>query len=54
MKFHCIVVVQVASFALNFTLCGYNEEIAHTVTYLMANTFTTGSTLYVDGGYTLI
>ena len=33
---------------------GYNEEIAHTVTYLMTNTFTTGSTLYVDGGYTLI
>lgn len=33
---------------------GYNEEIAHTVTYLMTNTFTTGSTLFVDGGYTLI
>ncbi|MCK6078808.1 SDR family oxidoreductase [Paenibacillus silvae] len=33
---------------------GSNEEIAHTVTYLMTNTFTTGSTLHVDGGYTLI
>jgi NAD(P)-dependent dehydrogenase (short-subunit alcohol dehydrogenase family) len=33
---------------------GYNEEIAHTVTYLMTNTFTTGSTLFVDGGYTMI
>lgn len=33
---------------------GRNEEIAHTVTYLMTNTFTTGSTLFVDGGYTLI
>ncbi|WP_145044917.1 SDR family oxidoreductase [Paenibacillus xylanexedens] len=33
---------------------GRNDEIAHTVTYLMTNTFTTGSTLFVDGGYTLI
>lgn len=33
---------------------GYNEEISHTVTYLMTNTFTTGSTLFVDGGYTMI
>ena len=29
------------------------EEIAQTVLYLMANTYTTGSTLYVDGGVTL-
>ncbi len=28
------------------------EEIAHTVLYLMSNTYTTGSTLYVDGGAT--
>jgi len=32
---------------------GRPEELAHAVLYLMANTFTTGSTLYVDGGYTL-
>lgn len=30
---------------------GYNEEIAHTVIYLMTNSFTTGSTLFPDGGY---
>jgi NAD(P)-dependent dehydrogenase (short-subunit alcohol dehydrogenase family) len=29
------------------------EEIAQTVLYLMANSYTTGSTLYVDGGATL-
>jgi NAD(P)-dependent dehydrogenase (short-subunit alcohol dehydrogenase family) len=29
------------------------EEIAQTVLYLMTNGFTTGSTLFVDGGYTL-
>ena len=29
------------------------EEIAQTVLYLMANSYTTGSTLYVDGGVTL-
>ncbi len=28
------------------------EEIAHTVLYLMSNTYTTGSTLFVDGGAT--
>jgi NAD(P)-dependent dehydrogenase (short-subunit alcohol dehydrogenase family) len=32
---------------------GRPEEVAQTVLYLMTNTFTTGSTLYVDGGYTL-
>lgn len=32
---------------------GRPEEIAQTVLYLMANTLTTGSILYVDGGYTL-
>lgn len=32
---------------------GYNEEIAHTVIYLMTNSFTTGSTLFPDGGYIL-
>lgn len=32
---------------------GRPEDIAHTVIYLMTNTFTTGSTLYPDGGYTL-
>lgn len=29
------------------------DEIAHAVLYLFTNTFTTGSTLYPDGGYTL-
>ncbi len=29
------------------------EEIAQTVLYLMSNSYTTGSTLYVDGGATL-
>jgi NAD(P)-dependent dehydrogenase (short-subunit alcohol dehydrogenase family) len=29
------------------------EEVAQSVLYLMTNSFTTGSTLYVDGGYTL-
>lgn len=33
---------------------GYNEEIADTVLYLMGNGFTTGSTLFADGGYTMI
>lgn len=32
---------------------GRPEEVAHTVLHLMTNTFTTGSTLYVDGGYLL-
>jgi len=32
---------------------GKPEDIAQTVLYLMGNGFTTGSTLYVDGGYTL-
>lgn len=32
---------------------GKAEDIAHTVLYLMTNDFTTGSTLFVDGGYTL-
>ncbi len=32
---------------------GRPEEVAETVLYLMVNTFTTGSTLYVDGGFTL-
>ncbi len=32
---------------------GRAEEIAHTVLYLMSNGYTTGSTLYVDGGATL-
>ncbi|MBS0351560.1 MAG: SDR family oxidoreductase [Proteobacteria bacterium] len=32
---------------------GHPEEIAMTAIYLMANTYTTGSTLYVDGGDTL-
>lgn len=32
---------------------GYDEEIAHTVLYLMTNSFTTGSTLFPDGGYLL-
>jgi NAD(P)-dependent dehydrogenase (short-subunit alcohol dehydrogenase family) len=32
---------------------GTPEEIAMTAVYLMSNTYTTGSTLYVDGGETL-
>jgi NAD(P)-dependent dehydrogenase (short-subunit alcohol dehydrogenase family) len=32
---------------------GRPEDIAQTVLYLMANGYTTGSTLYVDGGATL-
>ena len=32
---------------------GRPEEIAQTVLYLMSNTLCTGSTLYVDSGYTL-
>ncbi len=32
---------------------GRPEEIAQTVLYLMANSFSTGNTLYVDGGATL-
>ena len=32
---------------------GRPEDIAQTVLYLMNNSFTTGSTIYVDGGYTL-
>lgn len=32
---------------------GRPDEIAHTVLYLMSNGYTTGSTLYVDGGATL-
>ncbi|WP_422424816.1 SDR family oxidoreductase [Bacillus sp. PSXD-155] len=31
---------------------GYNDEIAHTVMYLMQNSFTTGNVLFPDGGYT--
>ncbi|MFF4949610.1 SDR family oxidoreductase [Streptomyces chattanoogensis] len=32
---------------------GTEDEIAHAVLFLFANGFTTGSTLYPDGGYTL-
>jgi NAD(P)-dependent dehydrogenase (short-subunit alcohol dehydrogenase family) len=32
---------------------GTAEEIAHAVLHLMTNGYTTGSTLFVDGGYTL-
>ncbi|MEX0137293.1 SDR family oxidoreductase [Bacillus nitratireducens] len=31
---------------------GHNDEIAHTVLYLMPNGFTTGNVLFPDGGYT--
>lgn len=33
---------------------GREEEIAETVLYLMSSAFTTGSTLFPDGGYTLL
>ncbi|MCI3929079.1 SDR family oxidoreductase [Streptomyces sp. AN091965] len=32
---------------------GSEDEIAHAVLYLLGNGYTTGSTLYPDGGYTL-
>ena len=32
---------------------GTEDEIAHAVVFLFTNGFTTGSTLYPDGGYTL-
>ena len=32
---------------------GRPEDVAQTVVYLMANAFTTGTTIFVDGGYTL-
>lgn len=32
---------------------GHVEEVADAVCYLIGNTYTTGSTLYPDGGYTL-
>ncbi len=32
---------------------GRPEEVAQTVVYLMTNTFTTGSIIFVDGGYVL-
>ncbi|WP_152396962.1 SDR family oxidoreductase [Paenibacillus guangzhouensis] len=32
---------------------GHAEEVAHTVLYLMSNGYTTGSTLFPDGGYIL-
>ncbi|MCU5517349.1 SDR family oxidoreductase [Bacillus wiedmannii] len=31
---------------------GHNDEITHTVLYLMQNSFTTGNVLFPDGGYT--
>ncbi|PGK32808.1 short-chain dehydrogenase [Bacillus anthracis] len=31
---------------------GHNDEIAHTVLYLIQNNFTTGNVLFPDGGYT--
>ncbi|HFK1765467.1 short-chain dehydrogenase [Bacillus wiedmannii] len=31
---------------------GHNDEIAHTVLYLMQNSFSTGNVLFPDGGYT--
>ena len=32
---------------------GQPEEIAHTALYLMSNGYTTGSTIFVDGGFLL-
>lgn len=42
-----------AAAALPVRRVGRPEEIAQTVLYLMSNGFTTGNTLYVDGGATL-
>ena len=39
--------------ALPLKKIGNTEEVAMTAVYLMTNTYTTGSTLYVDGGETL-
>jgi NAD(P)-dependent dehydrogenase (short-subunit alcohol dehydrogenase family) len=44
---------QAVAAALPLKRIGTAEEIAQTVLYLMSNGFTTGSTLFVDGGYTL-
>ncbi|WP_379345404.1 hypothetical protein [Paenibacillus sp. GCM10027629] len=33
---------------------GYTEVADHTVLYLMSNGYTTGSTLFPDGGYILL
>ena len=32
---------------------GQAKDVAETILYLMNNPYTTGSTLFVDGGYTL-
>lgn len=32
---------------------GHADEAAHTTIYLMTNSYTTGSTLFPDGGYIL-
>ena len=44
-----------ASYAQNLPLkrVGQPQDVAETILYLMNNQYTTGSTLFVDGGYTL-
>jgi NAD(P)-dependent dehydrogenase (short-subunit alcohol dehydrogenase family) len=44
---------QAVASSLPLKRIGKAEDIAQTVLYLMTNDFTTGSTLFVDGGYTL-
>lgn len=43
-----------AAAALPLKRVGKPDEIAHTVRYLIENQFTTGATIYVDGGFLLI
>lgn len=47
------VFFQAITASLPLRRVGRAEEIAQTVLYLMTNAYTTGSTLFVDGGYTL-
>jgi NAD(P)-dependent dehydrogenase (short-subunit alcohol dehydrogenase family) len=46
-------VFQAITASLPISRIGKAEDIAQTVLYLMTNEYTTGSTLFVDGGYTL-
>lgn len=44
---------QAVAASLPLKRVGTAEEIAHAILHLMTNGYTTGSTLFVDGGYTL-
>lgn len=47
------VLFQAVAASLPLKRVGTAEEIAHGILHLMTNGYTTGSTLFVDGGYTL-